>query len=388
MIERKAQLETLKRMLARNPVVAILGPRQVGKSTLAKAFTDGHAQRSTTHFDLEKTSDLARLEDADFALRSLKGFVVLDEIQRRPELFPTLRVLADRPRTPARFLVLGSAAPDLLRQSSESLAGRIEYHELSGFTLDEVGVEQLDQLWLRGGFPRSFLARTNADSRAWRKAFVRTFLERDVPQFGISIPAPTLERFWAMLAHYHGQIWNASEFARSFGVSHHTTRHYLESLQATFMVRTLRPFMANIKKRQVKSPKIYLRDSGILHSFLDIHTLRDLERHPKLGASWEGFLIEAVIQRLRADSSQCYFWATHTGAELDLVITHGRRRYGFEIKRSSAPKVTASIRSAIDDLGLSRVDVIHAGHESYPLAPKVRAVAARSLLEEIQPLRP
>jgi predicted AAA+ superfamily ATPase len=387
MIERPRQQRILSRHLRRNPVVAILGGRQVGKTTLARTFIERQG-RPATVFDLERAQDVARLDDAELGLRDLKGIVVLDEIQRRPDLFPTLRVLSDRPRRRARFLVLGSASPDLLRQSSESLAGRIAYHELSGLTLDEVGIGHLNQLWLRGGFPRSYTARSNVDSRAWRNDFIHTFLERDVPQLGISIPSGTLDRFWAMLAHYHGQIWNASEFARSFGVSHHVTRRYLDALQATFMVRILRPWTANIRKRQVKSPKVYIRDSGILHSFLEIESMKDLQRHPKLGASWEGFVLEAVIQQLGAGPGQCYFWATHTGAELDLIVVERGRRYGFEIKRTTAPRVTPSMRSALEDLELTRLDVVHAGSESFPLAPRVRALAAERLLDDLKPARP
>ena len=328
MIQRHLHQKRLTQLLARNPVVAILGARQVGKTTLARALIKGLG-KPTTVFDLERRQDVARLEDPELALQDLRGVVVLDEIQRRPDLFPTLRVLADRPRLRARFLVLGSASPDLLRQSSESLAGRIAYHGLSGLTLDEVGSENFGRLWLRGGFPRSYTARSHAESADWRRDFVQTFLERDIPQLGISIPAPTLERFWAMLAHYHGNVWNASEFGRSFGVSHHVTRRYLDALAATFMVRVLQPWTANIRKRQVKSPKVYLRDSGILHSFLDIETMQGLERHPRIGASWEGFLLEAIIRQLGARARDCYFWATHTGAELDLMIPRRGRTYGF-----------------------------------------------------------
>jgi predicted AAA+ superfamily ATPase len=384
MIERPRQHRALKRLISRSPVVAILGARQVGKTTLARTFVE-RQNRSATTFDLERTQDLARLEDAELGLRDLRGIVVLDEIQRRPDLFATLRVLVDRPRTPARFLVLGSASPDLLRQSSESLAGRVAYHELPGLTLDEVGIAKLRRLWLRGGFPRAYTARSNADSLAWREDFVRTFLERDVPQLGIRIPAGTLERFWAMLAHYHGGVWNASEFARSFGVSHHVTRRYLDALQSTFMVRILRPWFANIKKRQVKSPKVYVRDSGILHSFLGIESANDLLRHPKLGASWEGFLLETVIHQLGANREQCYFWSTHTGADLDLLIVQRGRRYGFEFKRTTAPRVTRSMRSALQDLQLTRLDVVHAGSETFPLAKKIRAVAAERVLDDLGP---
>jgi hypothetical protein len=284
--------------------------------------------------------------------------------------------------------VLGSAAPELLRQSAESLAGRIAFHELPGLSLDEVGAAALDRAWLRGGVPRSFTARSTAESAAWRREFLRTFLERDVPQLGIGIPAATLERFWAMLAHYHGQIWNASEFGRSFGVSNHAVQRYLDALEGTFMLRVLRPWFENLGKRQVKSPKVYVRDSGLLHTLLDVNDREHLERHPKVGASWEGFILETVIQRLGARSDQCYFWATHTGAELDLLVIDGRRRYGFEIKRTTAPRVTPSMRSSLADLALTRLDVVHAGEATFPLTGSVRAVAARRLLDHVRPLRP
>jgi hypothetical protein len=384
-IGRPGHVAAVRRLLAHHPVVALLGARQVGKTTLARQLAA--AVPRSAFFDLERAADVARLADPELALRPLSGLVVLDEIQRRPNLFPALRVLADRPRTLVRFLVLGSAAPELLRQSAESLAGRIAFHELSGFSLDEVGPTRLDRLWLRGGFPRSFIARSGKASAEWRREFVRTFLERDVPQLGIAVPAPTLERFWAMLAHYHGQIWNASEFGRSFGVSHHAVRRYLEALEATFMLRVLRPWAENLAKRQVKSPKVYVRDSGLLHTLLDIDDLEHLARHPKLGASWEGFMLEAVIQRLGARSDQCYFWATHTGAELDLLVIDGRRRYGFEFKRTSAPSLTPSMRTASRDLGLARLDVLHAGDESFPMGKAIRAIASRRLLDDLEPLR-
>lgn len=384
MIDRHRHQKRLEKLLARNPVVAIIGARQVGKTTLARTLIKGLGKPATV-FDLERGQDLARLEDPELALRDLRGIVVLDEIQRRPELFPTLRVLADRPRCSARFLVLGSASPDLLRQSSETLAGRIAYHELPGLSLGEVGSKNLDRLWLRGGFPRSYTPRSHGESVDWRRDFLQTFLERDIPQLGISIPARTLERFWAMLAHYHGNVWNASEFGRSFGVSHHVTRRYLDALEATFMVRVLQPWASNIGKRQVKSPKVYFRDSGILHRFLDIDTMRDLERHPKIGASWEGFLLEAIVHRLGARAGDCYFWATHTGAELDLMITSRGRRYGFEIKRTTSPRITPSMRSALDDLQLTRLDVVYAGTETFPLSKRIRAVAAVRLLADLRP---
>lgn len=384
MIDRHQHAAVVSRLLATNPIVAVLGPRQVGKTTLAQQVA-GAWPRPVTSFDLERAADLAQLEDAELGLRDLRGLVVLDEIQRRPELFPALRVLADRPRTPARFLLLGSASPELLRQGSETLAGRIAFHELGGFDLAEVGTKHFDRLWLRGGFPRSYLARSNAESDRWRADFVRTFLERDVPQLGIRIPAATLERFWAMLAHYHGQTWNASELGRSFGVSHHVTRRYLDALAATFMVRVLPPYFANLGKRQVKSPKVYLRDSGILHHFLGVNTRRDVERHPKLGASWEGFLVETVIQQLGARSRQCHYWATHTGAELDLLVELGGKRLGFEFKRTTAPRVTRSMREALASLDLTRLDVIHAGEATFQLADRIRALSASHLLRDLHP---
>ena len=384
MIARASHVDAVGGLLTRNPVVAVLGARQVGKTTLARQIAA--AAPRATMFDLERAGDVARLADPELALGHLRGLVVLDEIQRRPDLFPALRVLADRPLRPARFLVLGSAAPELLRQGAESLAGRIAFHELPGLSLGEVGVASLDRAWLRGGFPRSYTARSTAESAEWRRGFLRTFLERDVPQLGIGIPSATLERFWAMLAHYHGQVWNASEFGRAFGVSHHAAGRYLDALEATFMLRVLRPWFENIGKRQVKSPKVYVRDSGLLHTLLDIGDRAGLERHPKVGASWEGFMVEALIQRLGARPDQCYFWATHTGAELDLLVVDGRRRLGFEVKRTTAPSVTPSMKSALADLALTHLDVVHAGGESFPLAPSVRAVAARRLLDDVKPL--
>jgi predicted AAA+ superfamily ATPase len=381
MIERSDHRREIVRLLRHNPVVAILGARQVGKTTLAREIANTRKQAHI--FDLERSQDLIRLSDPELTLGPLRGLVVLDEIQRRPELFPALRVLADRPRTPARFLVLGSASPDLMQQSSESLAGRVAFYELPGLSLSEVGSKSLDRLWLRGGFPRSYTARSIGASVQWRDDFVRTFLERDVPQLGITIPAATLDRFWSMLSHYHGQLWNGSELARAFGVSHHVVRRYLEALEATFMVRTLRPWMANLSKRQVKSPRIYLRDSGILHHFLNTPSLRDLERHPKVGASWEGFIIESLLQHLRVDSRHSYFWRTHQGAEIDLIIQKGGKLRGFEIKRTVAPSVTPSMRTAIEDLGLDRIDVVHAGTETFALARKIMAVAAHELTERI-----
>ena len=360
--------------LERAPVVAILGPRQVGKTTLAREIAAGFGG-AAAHFDLEDMDDLARLNEPKLALERLRGLVVIDEIQLRADLFPLLRVLADRPGTPARFLILGSASPLLLRQSSESLAGRIVYHELDGFSLDEVNDEEI--LWRRGGFPPSFLASSEQESVLWRRDFVRTFLERDIPQLGIRIPAATLYRFWSMIAHYHGQIWNGSELARAFGVSHTTVRNYLDMLTGALVLRQLKPWHENLGKRQVKASKIYLSDSGILHSLLGIQSQDDLENHPKIGASWEGFVIKEIIHRLGAAPEECYFWATHSGAELDLLVIRGSQRLGFEIKRTTAPRLTPSIRSALESLKLDHLAVIHAGEHAYPMADRIDATPFR-----------
>ncbi len=381
-IKRSAHLRTLERLLAGYPAVALLGSRQVGKTTLAQSFAT--SWKGETHFfDLESPPDVARLADAHLALAPLRGLVVLDEIQRRPEIFPILRVLADRQPVPARFLILGSASPDLLRQGSESLAGRLAIHELSGLDLTEIPAATISQLWLRGGFPRSYIAASDRDSYEWRTNFVRTFLERDLPQLGIRIPSNTLDRFWSMLAHYHGQVWNGSELARAFGVSHHTVHRYLEVLQSTFMLWVLRPWHANVKKRLVKSPKVYLRDSGILHQLLGLPSPNLLERHPKVGASWEGFWLRNVIQGLSLDERRCYYWRTHGGQEVDLIVDEGASLRAFEIKRTSAPRLTPSMRITMQDLGLQRLDVIHAGPDSFQLADRVRAISSSKLIDEI-----
>jgi predicted AAA+ superfamily ATPase len=334
-------------------------------------------------FDLEDPRDLVRLTDPMLTLEPVRGLVILDEIHRRPDLFPVLRVLADRRPLPTRFLVLGSASAELLKQGSESLAGRIAYHFLPGLSLEEVGSERLDRLWLRGRFPRAFLARTISGSGEWRRSFIRTFLERDVPSFGFSLPSEALTRFWSMLAHYHGQLWNASEFARSFGVSDPTVRRYLDLLTSTFVVRQLHPWRENIKKRQVKAPKIYIADTGLLHSLLEIETDRTLMRHPKVGASWEGFMLENVVQQLGVRREQCFFWAAHTGAELDLFVHARGKRWGFEFKRTTTPRMTRSMHSAMEDLKLTRLNVVHAGEDTFPLARGVRAVAAGRLLRDL-----
>jgi predicted AAA+ superfamily ATPase len=385
MIDRPAHLERLRDLLGQFPVVGLIGARQVGKTTLAMALADSF-QDEVTRFDLENPRHVGRLEDPMFALESLRGLVVLDEIQLRPELFPVLRVLADRPGAPARFLVLGSASPELLRQSSESLAGRIAYHELGGLCLEEVGTEHLEALWLRGGFPLSYLAGSEPLSSRWRQQFIRTYLERDLSELGIQLASTTMRRFWAMLAHYHGEIWNGSELARAFGVSHKTVKGYLDILCSTFMAKRLEPWHENLAKRQVKAPKIYLADSGILHTLLGLETQEDLLEHPKVGASWEGFAICEVVAHLEARPEECFFWKLHSGAELDLLIRRGNIRRGFELKLTSSPRVTSSMRSALESLELDELTVLHAGTESYPLAPRIHAVALSRLREDVPPL--
>jgi uncharacterized protein len=386
-LERARHLQALSQLLEWNPVVALLGARQVGKTTLARQLVAGR-DLPITIFDLENPTDLAALADPLLALGHLRGLVILDEIQRRAELFPVLRVLVDRPGSPARFLILGSASPALLRQSSESLAGRIAHYELPPFSPDEVGSPSLATLWFRGGFPRSFLAGSDEQSAQWRRDFVRTFLDRDVPALGIRVPPPTLTRFWSMLAHLHGGLFNAAEMARSLEVTAHTVRHYLEILTSTFVVRQLRPWYESVGKRQVKTSKIYVRDSGLLHTLLQIDSPEALSRRPEIGGSWEGFALEAVAARLGVDLDHCYFWRTHTGAELDLMVTVGNRRLGFELKRTSTPTLTRSMHSALADLKLDRLDVVYAGERTFPLAERVRAVPLARVWEDVESLGP
>ena len=374
MISRPEPVSRIRRALRRSRVVALIGPRQCGKTTLARQIVP---EDSLNYFDLEQPESLARLDEPMTALRKLRGVVVIDEVQRRPELFPILRVLADRRPLPARFLVLGSASPGLLRQSSESLAGRIETITLSGLSLGEVGADAVSQHWLRGGYPRSYLASSHPDSYRWRRSFVQTFLERDLPQLGVTIPSVALLRFWTMLAHYHGQTWNAAEPARSLGVSEPTVRRYLDLLTGLFMVRQLKPWRANLAKRQVKAPKVYLRDSGLLHQLLGIRTRKELLSHPKSGASWEGYALEELLKI--ADADEYYFWATHGGAELDLLLVTDGRRFGVEFKRVDAPKLTRSMHIAIDDLGLDRLAVIYPGDREYPLGDRVTVLPVAAL---------
>lgn len=374
MVTRREVLQRIRRALRRSRVVTLIGPRQCGKTTLGRQLVPAD---SINYFDLEDPVSLARLAEPMTALSALRGVVVIDEVQRRRDLFPVLRVLADRRPLPARFLVLGSASPDLLHQASESLAGRLETVTLSGFSLAEVGAKASSRHWERGGFPRSFLARSSADSFAWRREFIQTFLERDVPQLGITIPAPALLRFWTMLAHYHGQVWNAAEPARSLGTSEPTVRRYLDLLTGLFMVRQLPPWHENIAKRQVKAPKMYLRDSGLLHQLLGIRTEQELLAHPKSGASWEGYAIEETLKALQPD--QAYFWATYQGAELDLLVFKGGRRLGFEVKRTDAPTLTPSMRIALTDLHLDRLLVLYPGGARYRLADRVAVVPLADL---------
>jgi len=374
MIARPHLENTLRAALSRSRVVALIGPRQCGKTTAAREILP---LDSPGYFDLEDPRSLVRLGEPMTELEPLRGVVVIDEIRRRPDLFPILRVLADRRPARARFLILGSAAPSMLRQSSETLAGRLETITLAGFGIDDLGATAVARHWRRGGFPRAYLARTEANSARWRQQFIRTFLERDVPQLGVRIASPALLRFWTMLAHYHGGIWNAAEPARSLILSEPTVRQYLNLLTQLFMVRQLAPWHENLKKRQVKAPKVYLRDSGLLHSLLGIKTETDLRRHPKLGASWEGYVIEEVLKL--ADADEACFWRTHTGAELDLLLFKDGRRYGIEVKHQDAPTMTASMRIAMEDLRLDYLTIIYPGRNAYILSSGVRVVPLSDL---------
>lgn len=372
-IARTKEVQLLQDRLRRASAAALLGPRQCGKTTLARQFARTWKDSPVHTFDLENPRDLAALENPLLALEALQGLVVIDEIQRRRDLFPVLRVLIDkRPRT--RYLLLGSASRDLLAQSSETLAGRLTYLEIGGFTLSHVPVSSAKKLWLRGSFPRSFLAAGERASLRWRQDFIATFLERDVPNLGIRIPALTLRRFWTMIAHYHGQLFNASDMGRSLGVSDSAARHYLDVLSATFLVRQLQPWFYNTKKRLVKRPKVYLRDSGLLHALLSLETEHHVVQHPKLGSSWEGFALEQVIQQFDLRDEDAFFWAVHTGAELDLVFRKGGRLWGAEMKYKDAPTLTPSMVSAVEELALAHLWVIYPGANSYSLQKKVTVV--------------
>jgi predicted AAA+ superfamily ATPase len=372
-IQRTRELHILRERLRNNPIVAILGPRQCGKTTLAQQFARKRPASKIHIFDCEDSRDLARLDNPMLALEPLKGIVIIDEIQRRPELFPALRVLADQNR-PRQFLILGSASPDLISQSSETLAGRISFMELSGFALHDIKGQDYRRLWLRGGFPRSFLAGNDKISAQWREDFIRTFLERDIPNLGIRIPAPMLRRFWAMLSHYHGQIFNASELGRSLTTADTTVKRYLDILSGTFLIRQLQPWFYNTKKRLVKRPKIYFRDSGLLHSLMAVTSEEELFKHPRLGASWEGFALEQIIVRLNLKEEEVYFWATHTGAELDMIFQRKGNLWGVEVKYNEAPGITRSMRSALTELNLAHLWVVYPGDKTYSLEKKITAV--------------
>ena len=377
MIPRPEPIRQIETSFQIHPITALLGPRQCGKTTLGRLIAE---QEPSTVFDLENPVDIQRLSAPMQALKDLSGLVIIDEVQRKPELFELLRVLVDRSGQNARFLLLGSASPHLVKGVSESLAGRIGFVDLTGFQLWEVGVQHRDRLWIRGGLPIAFLADSEPDSIQWRESFIRTFLERDIPQLGITIAAETLRRFWTMVAHYHGQVWNAAEFARSLGTAENTARRYLDILAGAYMVRVLPPWFENLKKRQVKAPKIYIRDSGLFHSLLQVSTLADLQGHPKIGASWEGFALEHIIHVFR--TRDAYFWATHAGAELDLMVTIAGKRHGFEFKYTDAPGRKRSMHIAIEDLGLEHLWVLYPGDQRYALDDKITVIP----LEEISQL--
>ena len=383
MIPRHELIAGIKESLQRSRAVALVGPRQCGKTTLARELV---SPESPNYFDLENPVDLARLDEPMTALGGLQDLIVIDEVQRRPDLFPVLRVLTDRRPLPARFLILGSAAPKLLRQASESLAGRIELVSMSGFSLSELGTSFQQIHWLRGSFPPAYLAQTDTDSIAWRRNFIQTFLERDLPQWGINIPARSLLRFWTMLAHYHGQLWNAAEPARSLGISEPTIRRYLDIMTDVFMIRQLQPWHQNVKKRQIKAPKIYFRDTGLLHQLLGIRSDYDLLSHPKSGSSWEGYVIEEIIKTVKPD--EAWFWGTHNGAEIDLLIIKNGRILGVECKKVDAPRLTPSIRIAREDLQLERIAVVYPGNRRYNLNDNVEVVPIVAVAEGMAGLFP
>lgn len=380
MIIRQRKQQAIDTGFARAPIVSITGLRQSGKTTLARGYAAGQAG-PVHYFDLEDPRSLARLREPMLALEGLEGLIVIDEVQRMPPLFPLLRVLADRPQRKARFLLLGSASPILLDSISESLAGRVALLEIEGFDLVETGESNWKRLWLRGGLPPSYLAENDEGSLLWRRDFITLFLERDLPQLGITIPSPTLRRFWMMLAHFHGGIWNAAELARSLGASEQTARRYLDILTGAFAVRQLPAWFENVGKRTVKSPKIYLRDSGLLHALLEIGKWEQLEAHPKLGASWEGFCLEQILNY--CEPRQTYFWATHAGAELDLLIFVQGKRIGVEIKYTDTPSTTRSMRIALDNLKLDHLFVVHPGIHRHNLAPQIEAIPLGELLETL-----
>lgn len=375
-IARHAVLERIRTALDRSPIVVLTGPRQSGKTTLARQLLP---ESDLRYFDLEDPVSLGRLDEPLTALEPLRGLVVIDEIQRRPELFPVLRVLADRTGMPARFLILGSASGELTRQSSESLAGRVEHIAIGGFTVSEVGSSAAENLWLRGAFPRAFLASSDANAAEWRRQFIQSLLERDLPQWGVRVPTSAMRRFWTMVAHYHAQTWNAAEPARALGVSPNTSRRYLDVLTDALMIRQLQPWHTNLSKRQIKSPKVYVRDSGLLHQLFGLDTSKAVLSHPKVGASWEGFVIEQVLAAVPHDGA--WFWGTHQGAEIDLLLQRGDRLLGVECKRADAPRLTPTIQNAMRDLGLERVAVVYPGTRRFSLAGRVEAVPLSALAD-------
>ncbi|MCY4279094.1 MAG: ATP-binding protein [Acidimicrobiaceae bacterium] len=379
-LTRPADAEALRAAVARSPVTLLTGPRQAGKSTLVRQVIEPSA---AAMFDLEDYRDVARLADPMLALGDRGETIVIDEAQRLPELFASLRVLVDENRRPGRFVVLGSASPELTGSGAESLAGRVTQLQLSGFRLADVGADRFDGLWQRGGLPESFLAADEQASNAWRDDYIATFLERDLAGFGLRLPATTMRRFWTMLAHYHGQTWNAAAIARSIDVSTKQVKRLLDALSDALVVRQLPPWHANIAKRQVKSPRVYIRDCGLLHRLLGIGSRLDLERHPKLGASWEGMVLEQLLARF--GEAAAAFWSTHSGAEIDLRLEIGRRIVGFEIKRTDRPATTKSMHSALADLDLDHLVVAHAGSHRFALADRITAIPAIDLLTDHDP---
>ncbi|MCP5004218.1 MAG: ATP-binding protein [Planctomycetes bacterium] len=365
-IDRQRYIYQVEKAISRSPITALLGPRQCGKTTLARVICK---RQPNTYFDLESQTDLRRLANPEMILAPLSGLVVIDEIQTKPDLFASLRVVVDKPKNKCSFLILGSASPQVIRKVSETLAGRVEFVDMAGFDLTEIGTNRWKQLWVRGGFPRSFLANGDKDSFAWREGFIRTFLQRDIPQLGINIPAQAMRRFWTMLAHYHGQIWNASRIGSALGINDKTARSYLDILTETYMIQQLQPWHENISKRQVRSPKIYFRDTGLLHSLLDLRDFYAVTGHPQVGASWEGFAMEQIIRTLRL--SQVFYWATYGGAELDLFIIINGKRYGIEFKFSEAPGKTKSIAIAIESLKIDRLLIVYPGEESWPVSETI-----------------